>query len=646
MKQFRFYILVSICCVVAACSNVPTKKISSIPNKAKSTEIVEVSSFDRKLGEIEAAYLATEDVAARNQSLIILADKSLRETNCTTAEIIVNHVQESFKNNPVQNNGQQAFINLIKAECTLLLLQNISDLSNKQPLINEIETWLLQARQAFSNTNEFSSTDLVRLITRTSLAYANYLAEQSEYGNALQQLLNTNDAIDLMPQPEYNNTVWNWYTQINREQRVALNGAYSELNDFSILLDTIEDTTINDNVRQTTIKQWLLKNPNNELALNVPLQVQKYLERSYSEGQRIAVLLPLSGRLSGQGEVIKQGILSAYYDRLTKPSSNYLNQVSLEFIDTGSLNNMNDSINIEQLSDYDTVIGPLLRSHIEQFKDFKTTGKQHLYLNQANTLNEESNNLVASFSLSPEQEAEQIVAIMRRQNIKNPIVINDGSVMTKRMNDAFNSAWESTKLTDSGSSVIKQIQYTDNKSMRVGITAALDVLQSKKRIQQLSNISSERVYSVTRNRRDIDAFVVFARPNDLELINPIIESSISLFTNEQIPVFATSYSYDHKQSKNSQRDLRNVVFVDMPWLLPQGREQQLSTSIDTLFNQPPSAFLRLFAFGYDSLAVVDNFAQLSTFAHMSINGLSGVLSIEQQQLSRKLTSLAISSGVK
>jgi outer membrane PBP1 activator LpoA protein len=181
--------------------------------------------------------------------------------------------------------------------------------------------------------------------------------------------------------------------------------------------------------------------------------------------------------------------------------------------------------------------------------------------------------------------------------------------------------------------------------MRVGITSALDVLQSQKRIKQLSNLSQERVYSVTRNRRDIDAFVVFARPNDLELINPIIESSISLFTSEQIPVFATSYGYDHKQSKNSQRDLRNLIFVDMPWLLPTRRNEALSASVDALFNKPPSAFLRLFAFGYDTLSLVDNLAQLSTFEHLWIEGLSGNLSInDKQQLNRELSWLSINTN--
>jgi outer membrane PBP1 activator LpoA protein len=53
----------------------------------------------------------------------------------------------------------------------------------------------------------------------------------------------------------------------------------------------------------------------------------------------------------------------------------------------------------------------------------------------------------------------------------------------------------------------------------------------------------------------------------------------------------------------------------------------------------------LFAFGYDSLALIDNLAQLSIFAHMSVNGLSGVLSIDQNQtLVRELSSLSITKN--
>lgn len=640
MKTFRIFFLVSISYFVVACGTAPTNKTASSPEKTFPVDIDVESIKDTRMAEIESTYFSTKNINERNRALLALANAYKNEANCNAAEIIVKHIQSSS-----QNQSDQAYANLLKAECVLLSLADVSDLTNKQPLLELISSWLEQANQSPMNA---ISTDLIQqneFTTRTQIVYAKLLAEKGQFSEALQTFLSAENTIKYVPQPLYGDIIWKWFSLIEHNERVSLSSTQTVLKDYNTLLDTIEDTTINDSVRIATIRQWLTTNKTSEVANNLPLQVQNYLAISQQKNQNVAVLLPLSGRLSGQGKAIQQGILSAYYNKLALPTSQYSVQASIEFIDTGSLPTIKETISPDSLLEYDTIIGPLLRTHIEQINGFNLRGKQQLLLNQSENLIQEEDSVVASFSLSPEQEAEQLVALMRKNNIKNPVLINDGTTVTKRMNDAFVDAWAASELTYTGATSLQQIQYTDNISMRVGITSALDVLQSKKRIQQLSNLSQERVYSVTRNRRDIDAFVVFAKPNDVELINPIIETSISLFTSEQIPVFATSYSYDHKQSKNSQRDLRNLVFVDMPWLLPEGRNNELSSSVDTLFNQPPSAFLRLFAFGYDSLALIDNLAQLSTFAHMSVNGLSGVLSINQNQaLIRELSSLSITNN--
>ncbi len=186
------------------------------------------------------------------------------------------------------------------------------------------------------------------------------------------------------------------------------------------------------------------------------------------------------------------------------------------------------------------------------------------------------------------------------------------------------------------------MKFTDNKSLRIGITAALDVLQSQQRISQMSNLSSEVVHSVTRNRRDVDAFVVFAQPQEVELLNPIIEASISLFTEDTLPVFATSYSYQHQLNKNSIRDLRNLVFVDMPFLMPAQRQQALAKEVDSLWNNPPSTFLRLFAFGFDAFQFSEQMQQLAFFSHTELSGMSGKLSVNgDREVVRQLPSALI-----
>ncbi|MGK0371947.1 MAG: outer membrane PBP1 activator LpoA protein, partial [Glaciecola sp.] len=53
------------------------------------------------------------------------------------------------------------------------------------------------------------------------------------------------------------------------------------------------------------------------------------------------------------------------------------------------------------------------------------------------------------------------------------------------------------------------------------------------------------------------------------------------------------------------------------------------------------------AFGYDSLTLFDNLAQLSTFEHLSVKGLTGNLSInDRQQLTREMSWLAISNNAR
>jgi hypothetical protein len=646
VKAFKIIVIATICYFLVACADSPSKKTVEAPEKSIIVDPEREASQESVLASIQTEYLRTQDVSARNFALISLANDYHNKQNCVATNIILKQIQAKL-----EIASHRALANLLKAECALASLRNLSDLSNKQPLLDLIEKWLDSAAQEGIYESSAPLENDFTISTRMQIAKAILLAENKRFGQALSLLFQNQTGDRLAEQVnmgfDFYSTVWDWFSVAKKEERAQLAGQYSLLNEYKIILDTIEDASVNDDARQAIIRQWLSNNKNSRLIDNLPIQVEKYLAIASRENQSIAILLPLSGRLSGQGEAIKQGMLSAYYQKLDIAKQNNTTvQASIEFIDTGSLAILNSAITPDLLDSYDTIVGPLLRSHIEQINAFNLLGKQQLLLNQVAAGVNTFDNLVATFSLSPEQEAEQLVALMRARNITRPIVIFDGSSTTTRMKDAFINAWTASDLSNNDKlASLQQIRYSDNKSMRVSITSSLDVLQSQNRISQLSNLDQERVYSVTRNRRDVDAFVVFARPNDVELINPIIESSISLFTDEQIPVFATSYSYDHKQSKNSQRDLRNLVFVDMPWLLPEGRDQDLSVKVDSLFNQPPSTFLRLFAFGYDALVLIDNLAQLSTFEHLFIKGLSGNLSVnDKQQLSRELSWLAINNA--
>jgi outer membrane PBP1 activator LpoA protein len=653
-------------------STAPVSK-PSVTQKAEVAPTEAAKPVTSEVSKLTAQYKATNDLNALLDQLIKLADNYQSQSDCLSTNIVLKHSisildQVSVASTIPAEDVSNVFIkaNILRAECAILpprIAQNIADEQTIQKAdtlpsldsnisLTQVLSWINSAVLAneTANTAQAGARLDAQWSSRLKALRAYKLGLEEQYENALVTLL----AIETDSSPLQildDQLIFYWLAQLTANERMDAITRFPELFKYQRLLNVVEDRNINDAQRQLQLNSLVSDTTANNQFAELPEQISRYLSLEVQQEQTIAVLLPLSGRLSSQGEAIKQGVIAAYYEQVNAISS----ATTLSFIDTGSNNDLLDSVNAESLSGFSVIVGPLLKSHIDAVQSIAPKQSLKLFLNQlddnslsANTLevNEETaaiNYSAHFFALSPEQEAQQLAKKMLEQNIAHPVLIYDSSNITGRMTDAFLDEW--ARAQDSDDVLLpSKVKYADNKSMRVGITSALDVLQSQQRINQLSNLVNEKVYSVTRNRRDVDAFVVFARPNEVELINPIIESSMSLFTGQQLPVFATSYSYNHKQNKNTLRDLRNLVFMDMPFVLPQGRNSKLATDVNILFNEPSSTYLRLFAFGYDALASTQHILKLSVFEQLSMQGLSGELSVgPHNTMTRELSVLNISA---
>ncbi|MDP5041035.1 MAG: penicillin-binding protein activator, partial [Paraglaciecola sp.] len=169
------------------------------------------------------------------------------------------------------------------------------------------------------------------------------------------------------------------------------------------------------------------------------------------------------------------------------------------------------------------------------------------------------------YALAPEDEAEQLAQFIKHKGYKRPIIFTADNNVTSRMTEAFMAKWMQDAPLQRQPDIAV---FADSKDMREQVESLLDVAQSKARIKQMENIADIEVFSVERNRKDIDVIVLFANPEQTELLNPIIEASLSPSSASSLAVFASSRSYSLELSKNSLRDLRNLTFIDMPWMLP------------------------------------------------------------------------------
>ncbi|GAC29158.1 penicillin-binding protein activator [Brumicola pallidula] len=636
-SNLRTYLSVAfILLFLASCAS-QTKIASQKPveKETKASRDVILNSAEAALQEANIEWQKNNDINQRNNLLLGAAQHFQTGRECRRTDIIIANI-ESFLEDPLQ----QQYSLLLKAECALIqhYASGLSAELVKTP-IDTMISWLTPITEnQFLARKEVVIAHLAALHERWDLA-ANVLSQQLSADSPLNK--------------STEHILWQWFLKSSKDAQNTMGSNSVFMRPYLALANILEDESLTDSSRQQAIGFWRLQHPTHPLSIDLPNGVTGYLAQSLNDVRNIAVLLPLSGRVQVQGDAIKQGIMTAYFAKLENINANDPGQAipNIRFLDTGSDNDafVSPAITPESLMRYDIVIGPLLREHVSLVKDFNLPDSMLVYLNRLSTeapMTESAKSTSDTsakvyFALAPEDEATQLANLMKKKGIRTPIIISNGSSLSRRMIDTFNQQWIALNGLDE-IKLPKIVTFSDNKGLRIGITAALDVLQSQRRISQMTSLTTETVHSVTRNRRDVDAFVVFALPQQVELLNPIIEASISLFTERTIPVFATSYSYQHQLNNNSIRDLRNLVFVDMPFLMPAQRDSALALQVDDIWNNPPSSFLRLFAFGYDAFQFSEKMQQLAYFSHTDLKGLSGKLTVnDQRQVTRSLPSAVI-----
>lgn len=343
------------------------------------------------------------------------------------------------------------------------------------------------------------------------------------------------------------------------------------------------------------------------------------LENTFDHDTPVAVLLPLSGKFAATGDAIRAGLLHAYYQEHAQKNA----AREMIFFDTEVLS---ADVLLEAIAPYPVVLGPLRRDLVEALAPRIPEETLLLAFNvpeQSPTSNT-ANSRQFYFALSPEQEAIQLAEVLHQQGARHPIVAVSDNGLYQRMYEAFRERWQQLS-TERGN--LTSVVFNDNENLRDGITHALGVSQSKTRFDQLRFMTNMELHYMPRNRTDIDAVAVFASPEETELLNPIIEASLTPHQLTSFIVMATSRSVDYDNKLNQWRDLHNMYFFDMPWLLNNSDWKQQRQSVEQIWPDASTQFLRFFALGHDAYVALPQLELLSKWPSMKFMGLSGRLSV-------------------
>lgn len=368
-------------------------------------------------------------------------------------------------------------------------------------------------------------------------------------------------------------------------------------------------------------------------------QIQKAVKE---RPKNIAFLLPESGPLAKSAAAIKQGFMLEYYQALNKES--FTPEIKFYDSSDNALKklmmpvNENESINLENAflllykkaisEGAEFIIGPMDKDHIAVLEQQVKITTPTLALNYSkNEINKKSaHSLLFQFGLAPEDEIAFISEQAFLRSYKNAAILAPEGPWGERLTQTFAQQWSAT-----GGKVVSTVSYKDERSISPTIKEMLNIDKSEQRFSRLYRYSENKALFFPRRRQDIDFIYLVSSPEIARQIMP----TLSFHYANDIPVFSSSSIYDGKHNEKD-KDLNRLVFTDIPWMLEQQKQQQM-TEIWPHFDY---RYARLVGMGSDAYQLSFRINILKASSNNKLYGATGILTLDENSKIRRQPALA------
>ncbi|MBA2648430.1 MAG: penicillin-binding protein activator [Legionella sp.] len=351
-------------------------------------------------------------------------------------------------------------------------------------------------------------------------------------------------------------------------------------------------------------QQHYYAHPANQL---LPNPLKNIANKMLAQPQQIALLLPLSGELSGPGKAIQEGVMAALKSKKSL--------ASLKSYDTnqGDITAIYEQA-IKEGADF--VIGPLLKNQVSLIATMAHPVPT-LLLNDFEGVSQNNGYL---FGLSPTHEAIQVALKAHAKGHQRALIIAPKNPWGNQITQAFKTQW--LKLTGT---VTDTLLYSENEDLNKSIQTFLHITDSLRRERNIKQLLGASVHASTSRRQDFDVIFLLAYPSKARQIVPLI----NYYYAGDVPIYATSSVYSGSANALKDKDLDGLIFCDIPWVF----SHQMGTK---QWPEQLNSYNRLYALGMDSIALATQFNQLLLFPAEETNTESILYLKSTQQVARVL----------
>ena len=374
---------------------------------------------------------------------------------------------------------------------------------------------------------------------------------------------------------------------------------------------------------ESDLAKWKTNYPNHPAEQWIMAKLLAHY-RAIKRPEKLALILPLSGKLAKPAIAIRDGFLAAHYQNQIN-----LARTRIKIYDSSKQNQTIEQIYQQAVKDgAEFIIGPLNKEHVTKLANMTDMKTPILTLNQTDTPPTVIDNFF-QFGLKPEDEARQIAERASLEGLTKAIVIVPKGTWGDRLANAFIQRFQ-----ELGGTILETSNYNFNShDLSRPIKRMLNLDESHSRFNRLRHALPTEIKFEPRRRQDIDFIFMAAFPKQARLIAPLLRFHHAA----DIPVYTTSHAYNGKESVKDNRDINGVILCDSSWILSsQETADPMRNKFHQLWPQSMEHYARLYALGIDAYHLLGQIKWLHLNPNEHFNGASGRLHLNQQNQVKRI----------
>ncbi len=376
------------------------------------------------------------------------------------------------------------------------------------------------------------------------------------------------------------------------------------------------------------LSAWRNSNPQHPAAQTLPGGLD-YLLQPAPPINKVALLLPLSGRLALAGKAVRDGYLASYYNQRAAGQANF----EVLVIDLDNYDSANTAYDDALAQGANLVVGPLSKQSVAELGTRPDRPIPILALNRIEQVLPATGKPLVQMSLAPEDEAMRIADLAFGQGARSALVITPAGEWGDKVEDALKARWGAL-----GGTVANSVHYKSRDDYSNSIKSVLNITASEKRSRDVRSMLATNIEFTARRRQDVDVVFLLSRNGpEARSIKPLLAFHYA----GDLPVYAMSSIYSGIPDPRD-RDLNGVNLVETPWLLGSNPTARVAIAAG---DTGSDNYTRLNALGADAFLLQSRFSQLQAGPDALLRGDTGLLSMDPQlQIHRELSLATFDEG--